>query len=159
MQWHPTASRRQFLTSVVAVGIGSVLPSTEKTLEPQRRSGAANVQIGRIDVHSHVTPPALIRALSAQRLGNVAGWTVEKHLNDMNDAGVSTAVVSIAPAGTPFADPAMAPRLTRESNEYAAQLTRDHPGRFGFFAALPLPNIEASLAEMGTKIWLFSRRK
>jgi len=38
--------------------------------------------------------------------------------------------------------------LARQSNEYGAQLVRDHPGRFGIFAALPLPDADASLKEI-----------
>jgi predicted TIM-barrel fold metal-dependent hydrolase len=96
-----------------------------------------------------VAPPGLIRALGAQRLGGgLAAWTPEKSLEDMNGAGVSTSMISIAPAGNPFSDPATATRLTHESNEYIARLVTDHPGRFGLFAAVPLPNIGASLLEI-----------
>src|SRR5437773_12549575 len=55
---------------------------------------------------------------------------------------------SIAPAGDPFNDPSTAVRLCRECNDYAARLATDHPRRFGVFASLPLPNIEASLREI-----------
>ena len=57
-------------------------------------------------------------------------------------------MISIAPAGNPFSDPATAVRLTRECNEYISRLSADHPGRFGLFASLPLPNIDASLTEV-----------
>jgi hypothetical protein len=32
--------------------------------------------------------------------------------------------------------------LTRQSNEFGAQVVRDHPGRFGLLAALPLLDTE-----------------
>jgi len=38
--------------------------------------------------------------------------------------------------------------LARSCNEGMAQAARDHPGRFGLIAALPLPQIDASLAEI-----------
>ena len=55
---------------------------------------------------------------------------------------------SIAPAGDPFNDPGTVVRLVRECNEYTARLAVDYPGRFGLMAALPLPNIDASLKEI-----------
>ena len=33
-------------------------------------------------------------------------------------------------------------------NEYGANTTKAHPSKFGFFAALPIPDINASLAEL-----------
>src|SRR6202035_1214772 len=79
---------------------------------------------------------------------DLSTWTPEKSLADMDGAGVSTSMISIAPAGNPFSDPATATRLTHESNEYIARLAADHPGRFGLFAAVPLPNTDASLLEI-----------
>jgi predicted TIM-barrel fold metal-dependent hydrolase len=144
---HTGRSRREFLTSVAALGAGTLVPVTESIA--QSGSVPAGSQSGRIDVHSHVAPPGLVRALGAQRLGGgLAAWTPEKSLEDMNGAGVSTSMISIAPAGNPFSDPATATRLTHESNEYIARLVTDHPGRFGLFAAIPLPNIDASLLEI-----------
>ena len=40
------------------------------------------------------------------------------------------------------------PRLARECNDFGAGLARDHRGRFGLFAALPLPDVDASLREI-----------
>ena len=140
------ASRREFLKSVAVAGAGTLLPVTE--LLAQVTSPAARLQ-GRIDVHHHIVPPSLLQALGPQRLaGGSATWTPAKALDDMDKGGVSSGISSIAPAGDPFSDPSTAVRLTRECNEYSARLAVDHPGRFGVFASLPLPNIDASLKEL-----------
>src|ERR1700726_1012214 len=104
---HTRCSRREFLTSVAALGAGTLVPVTGSIA--QTGSVPAGSQSGRIDVHSPVAPPVLIRALGPQRLGGgLAAWTPEKSLEDMNGAGVSTSMISIAPAGNPFSDPATA---------------------------------------------------
>ena len=63
-------------------------------------------------------------------------------------AGVATSITSITTPGVSFGDDALARRLARECNEYAARLASDHPGRFGSFAILPWPNADASLREI-----------
>ncbi|MDR3530902.1 MAG: amidohydrolase family protein [Rhodopila sp.] len=37
--------------------------------------------------------------------------------------------------------------MAREVNEYAAKVVADHPGRFGFYATLTLPDVDGALAE------------
>ena len=45
-------------------------------------------------------------------------------------------------------DRKLAAKLSRECNEYGAELKRQQPNDFGYWAALPLPFIEESLAEI-----------
>jgi predicted TIM-barrel fold metal-dependent hydrolase len=80
----------------------------------------------------------------------ITGWTPARSLAEMDATGIQTAILSLASThGIWFeADPATVPALARTCNEYAAKMVRDHPGRFGIFAALPMPFIAASLAEI-----------
>ena len=38
--------------------------------------------------------------------------------------------------------------MARDLNDYGARMVSDHKGRFGLFAVLPLPDVEASLKEI-----------
>ena len=141
-------SRRAFLKSLAAVGAGALLPTGAMLGQVTGRS-AGGEKNGRIDVHNHFTPPALLAAVGEKRLGAaMAKWTPDKTLADMDAAGVTTVITSIAPQGDPFGDPATAVRMAHDCNEYAARMATEHPGRFGVFAMTPMPNIDASLREI-----------
>jgi predicted TIM-barrel fold metal-dependent hydrolase len=66
----------------------------------------------------------------------------------MDRGEVATAIVSMTTPGLWFGDDEASCRLCRACNEYSARMACDHPGRFGFFAALPLPSVEGSLREV-----------
>jgi predicted TIM-barrel fold metal-dependent hydrolase len=68
----------------------------------------------------------------------------------MDKNNVSLAVLSLASTpGTWFdAGREAAVKLARICNEYGAGMVRDHPGRFGVFAALPMLDIDATLTEI-----------
>ncbi len=74
--------------------------------------------------------------------------TPRKALEEMDGRGVATAVLSITTPGIWFGDAQAARTLARQCNEYAAQMVKDNPTRFGFFAAIPLPDAEGSLREV-----------
>lgn len=110
----------------------------------------------RIDTHHHILPPAFLaeereRVMNASQGINpdvIDGWTPRRALDDMDKAGVATAVVSISTPGVYYGDVAQGRRLARLCNDYGAGLVRDFPGRFGMFAPIPLPDVEGSLREI-----------
>ncbi|OLZ58151.1 amidohydrolase family protein [Amycolatopsis keratiniphila] len=112
---------------------------------------------GLIDVHAHFTTEDYVRAAIAAGHHEADGmpesywphWAVEDHLALMADAGIDRAFLSISSPGVYFGDAAAARRLAREVNQAAARITRTHPGRFGYFASLPLPDIDGALDEIG----------
>ena len=66
----------------------------------------------------------------------------------MDRGGVAAAIISITNPGLYFGDPAVTRRLALACNEYGAELVQAHPTRFGLFAAMPLPDVDATLAEI-----------
>ncbi|HEV8020315.1 MAG TPA: amidohydrolase family protein [Candidatus Lustribacter sp.] len=104
----------------------------------------------KIDVHHHVAPDFWIAlpggTVDERRVFD--DWSPARAIEEMDRDGVATAYASLTVAGHRFADPAVARRLARRCNEYMAQLRVEHPGRFAFFALLPMPDIDGSLAEI-----------
>jgi len=110
---------------------------------------------GRIDTHHHFYPPKYLTA-AAEHLRQVTHvhfpriqqWTASQAIEAMDRDGIDAAVLSIAGPGIWFGNLTATRRLARECNDYAAELARDHKGRFGIFAALPLPDVKGSLEEI-----------
>lgn len=108
----------------------------------------------RIDVHHHIIPPVYLEAM--RRVGiadpipgvDYPDWDVQTTLAVMDRQGIATAMVSISEPGVYFRSVALARDLARQINEFSARLVADHPQRFGAFAVLPLPDVEAALREL-----------
>ena len=101
---------------------------------------------GVIDVHSHLIPTEFVTSLEQEgRLMDegfpLPRYDAEAHLQWMDEAGVQTSVLTLAAPQPSSAS------VIRQTNETAARLKREHPGRFLFCAALPLPNVEDALRE------------
>jgi predicted TIM-barrel fold metal-dependent hydrolase len=136
-------SRRSFVAGgMAAFGLGAVaasLPAPAIAQTPHR-----------IDVHHHISPPVWVEALKKARLDSppVNNWTPQKSLDDMDKAGIATAITSPTLPGVAFLPPAEAAAVARASNEYASKLAGDHKGRFGRFAQLPMPYVDETLKEI-----------
>ncbi|HVV94106.1 MAG TPA: amidohydrolase family protein [Hyphomicrobiales bacterium] len=107
---------------------------------------------GKIDVHTHSIPPFLAEAATKAGRGasisrGFPDWTPALALAFMAENGISRSYLSISQPGVHFGDDAAARDLARRCNDHFAALIESHPGRFGAFAALPLPDVDAALAE------------
>jgi 6-methylsalicylate decarboxylase len=109
----------------------------------------------RIDTHHHIFPTRYMEKERERVLGvahrlapQILGWTPAAAVEGLDRAGIATAVTSISAPGVWFGDARAARSLSRDCNEYAARMALDHKGRFGVFAALPLPDVDGSLAEI-----------
>lgn len=109
---------------------------------------------GLIDVHAHLLPDFYVQQATTaghahpDGMGGWPSWSVEAHLDLMDRNGIETAMLSMSSPGVHFGDDKAARLLARRVNEFAAELTREHPGRFGNFASLPLPDTDGSLEEI-----------
>jgi predicted TIM-barrel fold metal-dependent hydrolase len=109
----------------------------------------------RIDTHHHIVPPRYLeqarerlRVTAHALFPQLLEWTPSRALETMGRVEIASAIMSISTPGIWFGDAGAARGLARDCNEYAAQLSGDHSGRFGFFAAVPLPDVDGSLREI-----------
>ena len=145
-------TRRRFLAALTSVGMGAPFELQGK---PSRSHAGKIARSHRIDVHHHFFPP---RFMAQQRARITAGgrisasqllsWTPEQSLEVMDRNGITMAVASISTPGVWYGDVAEARRLSREWNEYSADVVRKYPNRFGLFAVTPLPDVTGTLMEI-----------
>ena len=101
---------------------------------------------GVVDVHAHLLPTEFVEALEGEdRLMDegfpLPKYDVEKHIQWMDESGVQTSVLTLAAPQPSSAS------IIRQTNETAARIKKEHPGRFLFCAALPLPDEDAAIKE------------
>jgi len=101
---------------------------------------------GVTDVHSHIITPEFLSALENEGRLLDEGFPLPKydanmHLRWMDEAGVQTSVLTLA------APQPTSAKVVRSTNETAARMKQEHPGRFLFCAALPLPDVDAAIRE------------
>lgn len=115
---------------------------------------AAGGDSGLVDVHQHVIPPSW-RALAEQGTGNVGwrlpAWDPEAAHLFRQARGIEAAVLSnnISSVLVGRTDQA---RMVRESNDYCASLVAETPQELGFFASLPLPDLDGALTEVARSL-------
>ena len=112
-----------------------------------------------IDIFNHFMPKAYLERLSQLIPGHVATTAfprlktlvdVDARLRLLEQFGDFAQVLSLAnPPLELAAPPDQTPELARIANDALAEICRQHPDRFpAFIAALPMNNIEATLAEI-----------
>jgi 6-methylsalicylate decarboxylase len=144
--WAP--SRRQVLAGLAATAASAAWPDRSARAGGGRRS---------VDVHHHFFPPAYLEPLAQwnKQQGIADGlqtpqkaWSIEKAVEDMDRNEVATGILSISTPGVRFGSEEDARKMARLCNEYGAEMSRNHKGRFGLFAATPMPDVEGSLKEI-----------
>lgn len=138
----PHEPRRRFLSGLAALGAGALLPGCQTT------AAGGDGKPFRIDVHHHFVPEAYQAALKSHKIRTVK-WSVQGSLEDMDQSGIATAMISPPPPAVTFGDVPFGRKLARDINDAGAKQVSDHPGRFRLLAVLPFSDVEGSLAEIG----------
>src|SRR5215510_5992077 len=92
-----------------------------------------------IDVHHHYFAPVFVARRREQILEsggtNVISWMPQTSLDQMDAAGVTTAILSSAGPGVWYGKDSLENNraMAREMNEFGVRLATDHPGRYGLF--------------------------
>lgn len=152
-------SRRHFLATVPAMVLAGrqllhAAPTQAAPTAAPATTSSAKPSPNRIDVHFHMLPPEYVKSQRERILeitagdASLLGWTPAKALETMDRFGIATAMMSLPYPGAWLGDVPMSRKMSRLSNDYAAELARNHPRRIGFFAAVPLPDTEGSLKEI-----------
>lgn len=104
----------------------------------------------RIDVHGHYLPAeyvALMGRSTAQDLAVRLQGPIDERVGMLDEAGVDLQVLSLG-SNTPYleqeADAVAAARL---ANDIYADVARGYAGRLSAFGAVPLPHVDAAIAE------------
>jgi predicted TIM-barrel fold metal-dependent hydrolase len=116
------------------------------------RSAVRSVVDMTVDIHHHMLTPGLIDALESHGVLTVGGehlpqWKPEMSLAIMDRVGIERAVLS-CPIPLHFLDSSAAASMARDLNDFAADCASHWPGRFGYFATLPLPDVTAAVDEV-----------
>jgi predicted TIM-barrel fold metal-dependent hydrolase len=142
-------SRRAFLAGAGAVGAAALLsPAVAK-------ADVASPAPRTVDVHHHIYPPRYLAENFDQiakdigpYVARIRDWSPRRAIENMDQAGVATAINSMTSPGVWFEDGDAARGRARQCNEFGAQMIHDFPGRFGMFAAIPLPDTDGSIKEI-----------
>jgi predicted TIM-barrel fold metal-dependent hydrolase len=109
----------------------------------------------RIDTHHHIVPDFYFQAIEDTGGDPCGGpnpkWSVEQAKENMSQLGIEMAIVSITAPGTMIYenDEQKARDFARKLNEYSADLVKNNPEQFGFFASLPpLTDLKGTLNEI-----------
>ena len=142
-----SGDRRIFIAGLAAAGFGAFRCSGAARFGSALAQIRAFVKSRLVDVHHHFVPPFYL-AENRERITASGGGRINQAIAAMDEQGVATAILSLTTPGVWFGDAKAAAQTARRANEYAAALARNHPGRFGLFAATPLPDTDSSLREI-----------
>jgi len=135
-----------------SIGAGGLGMAKVAPAEKNANGGTGMITPFKIDVHHHSVPEMYVKELESKNYvpshgAGYPAWTPEASLEVMDQNGIAVAVTSISSPGVYVGDEAHAIDFSRRLNAYSAKMVQQHPDRFGFFAILPMPIVDASIKE------------
>src|SRR5258705_2470858 len=142
--------RREFLAAMAAFGAAGLMPDFVRARAQESSA------VRRLDLHHHFASPGWKKRMAqAKRQGwdTFQDYSPARSIESMDKAGIQTALISTSTPGLWFIDNFAAERqdaigLAPEGNEYAPRPGSDYKATYGFFAVLPMPDVDASLREI-----------
>lgn len=143
------SSRRQFLAAAATLGAATMFTAESRWASAQSSK--------LIDTHHHFYPPVYQKAWSdwedqrkIPHLGIQLAWSRDQDIETMDKNGITTSILSLASTpGTWFDAGAQAAHdMARLCCDFAAEMVREQPGRYGLFAPLSMLDIDATLKEI-----------
>lgn len=106
-----------------------------------------------IDVHHHFYTSEYIEELAKIGVAEGGGsqfpqWKPENSIDVMDRYGIDISILSVPMPVWYFKDSKKMSGTARSLNDFAAETVSRWPERFGFLAALPLPDVDAALNEI-----------
>lgn len=112
----------------------------------------------RVDVHAHLFPAEYLKLLAgfggaagpsfiSQLRGGDSDEEIRERLAMMDRAGVDKEILSVSFSVPSTTEEAKAVAAARCVNDLYAAIVRRHPTRFAAFATVPLPFVDAAIAE------------
>jgi 6-methylsalicylate decarboxylase len=148
-------SRRDLLRAGTAAATGLLCAGLS---EFGGRIQAQGQQPLAIDVHAHLFPERYLDLVQRfgktdtgtqrNRQAGIAPGEMDARFALMDAAGVDVQILSVSPQVPHFENAADAVTAAKLANDMLADAAHQWPKRFRFFAALPMPHVDAALKEM-----------
>ena len=151
-------TRRNFVSYLTALGVGNSRAGGLGSGNVSANSAASTEDAGearpgkRIDVHHHIVPRSYVEAMNKAGYGTIGGvpfpkWEPETLERSFDVLGISKAIVSVSAPGVAVPDVGAEKEISRQVNEYSAELMRDFGSRVGAFATIPISSVDSAIAE------------
>lgn len=110
----------------------------------------------KVDVHAHCYPKPYVEELKKLGVGKEGGigvdipvWeSAEERMTQMDRLGVDVHVLALSAPNVYFPDAGLSRNLALMTNDFIADISRQHPDRFLSLASIPLTNLDHAMAEL-----------